>query len=109
MKGAPEISHLFFADDSIFFLKANQQNFSALKNILDDYQYISGQRINFTKSEVVFSRNVSNPVRSCFINMMEFRMVTSHSKYLGLPLLCGSNKTETFKYLIELFCKKVSG
>lgn len=52
-RGAPIISHLFFADDSIFFIKATGSYAICLNNILRDYQGFSGQRINFLKSEVV--------------------------------------------------------
>lgn len=34
-RGAPKISHLFFADDSFIFLKANQSESASLKQTLD--------------------------------------------------------------------------
>lgn len=40
-RGGPTISHIFFPDDSLFFLKANGHNCQLLKNILDDC-YASG-------------------------------------------------------------------
>ncbi|KAL9671045.1 hypothetical protein QQ045_008608 [Rhodiola kirilowii] len=57
-QGAPIISHLFFSDDSIFFMKATGQNALRLKEIFIEHESLSGQRINNAKSEIVFSRNV---------------------------------------------------
>ncbi|KAL9676085.1 hypothetical protein QQ045_004298 [Rhodiola kirilowii] len=57
-RGAPVISHLFFADDSMFFLKATRQNAYRTKRVLEEYELISGQKINLGKSEVVFSRKI---------------------------------------------------
>ncbi|KAL9675836.1 hypothetical protein QQ045_004044 [Rhodiola kirilowii] len=45
-RGAPVISHLFFADDSIFFLKATRQNAYRIMQVLEEYETISGQKIN---------------------------------------------------------------
>lgn len=60
----------FFADDSILFAKANIQNIECLKNTLEEYQYISGQRVNYIKSEVVFSQNVPSRIREFFVSFM---------------------------------------
>ena len=43
---APRISHLFFADDSIIFGKADETNCFALKEVLETYEQASGQVIN---------------------------------------------------------------
>lgn len=39
-------SHLFFADDSLFFLRATERNCQRLIEILDCYSHASGQQIN---------------------------------------------------------------
>lgn len=44
--GGPPISHLLFADDSLFFLKADTSNVEALKTVFQDYEKVLGQRIN---------------------------------------------------------------
>ncbi|KAL6183637.1 hypothetical protein ACLB2K_045048 [Fragaria x ananassa] len=44
------ITHLFFADDSLFFLKADEINCLRLKIILDDYCSASGQESLFGAS-----------------------------------------------------------
>ncbi|KAL9676996.1 hypothetical protein QQ045_005219 [Rhodiola kirilowii] len=57
--GAPVVTHLFFADDSIYFMKATKANARTLLFVLREYETISSQRINFAKSKIYFSRNVS--------------------------------------------------
>lgn len=52
------ISHLLFADDSIFFLQATIDNALELKGIMDLYCRASRQAINVEKSSLFFSANV---------------------------------------------------
>lgn len=54
---APTISQLFFADDSLFFFCTNKRSIEELKRIMSLYEGISGQKINFDKSELCLSRN----------------------------------------------------
>ncbi|CAN1753153.1 Transposon TX1 uncharacterized 149 kDa protein [Linum perenne] len=53
---APHITHLFFADDCIFFFRAGTQDARAIRRIIDTYAAASGQLINYKKSGIFFSR-----------------------------------------------------
>ncbi|OMO67492.1 reverse transcriptase [Corchorus capsularis] len=53
----PELSHLLFADDSLFFMKADPDNCGKLFDILQEYSAASGQEINLEKSNLIFSSN----------------------------------------------------
>jgi len=55
-RSAPQISNLFFVDDSIIFLRANVHEAKTFMDIVKLYECASGQRINVDKSEVCFSR-----------------------------------------------------
>ena len=61
--GAPEISHLFFVDDSYMFFKADVQEGYQVKHCLEQYEKASGQMVNFEKSTISFSSNVSNQLK----------------------------------------------
>ena len=69
-KGSPKITHLFFADDSLLFCKANIQECQNLINILQLYEASSGQKINANKSSVFFNNNTSNDRRCEVLDML---------------------------------------
>ena len=51
----PSLNHLLFADDTMFFCRANKKNAESLKALLNTYEIVSGQLINKQKSSI-FSR-----------------------------------------------------
>lgn len=53
------ISHLFFADDSLLFTRANEEEVSKVLDILSTYEAASGLKPNMEKSEVSFSRIIN--------------------------------------------------
>ncbi|KAL9670829.1 hypothetical protein QQ045_008387 [Rhodiola kirilowii] len=96
-------------DNSMIFLKATMKNASNLKEILRQYESISGQVIIFEKSEIFFSKNVPDEVRSSKSNMLGVRQVDQVSKYLGLPISFSHNRMKLFRFVIEKVWKKVQG
>ncbi|XP_074342709.1 uncharacterized protein LOC141680358 [Apium graveolens] len=58
-RGAPPVSHLLFADDCYLFFKAKQAEASTMRSILQKYERVSGQMVNYSKSNVVFSPNTT--------------------------------------------------
>ncbi|KAL5556883.1 hypothetical protein UlMin_039119 [Ulmus minor] len=54
----PTISHMLFADDSLFFLEAQLATCTNLKEILKLYETASGQVVNLSKSAVCFGPNL---------------------------------------------------
>lgn len=62
-RGAPAVSHLLFADDSLILCKASPEDAQQLKEILRVYEESSGQMINVDKFAVMFSPNTSPAAR----------------------------------------------
>jgi hypothetical protein len=53
----PPITHLFFADDSVLLIKANEEEAVALRETLELYENCSRQCLNAEKSAIMFSKN----------------------------------------------------
>jgi hypothetical protein len=52
---APRISHLLFADDTLLFLKASEEEAASVRKALDLYAQGTGQLINPAKCSILFS------------------------------------------------------
>lgn len=95
MKGAKanrnglQITHLLFADDCIVFGKANLKGSNVLKNILKEYEDVSGQLVNFEKSTTFFSKDTNVLLRVQISNNLRVKYSLNPEKYLGLPNMAG--------------------
>ncbi|KAL6191490.1 hypothetical protein ACLB2K_037880 [Fragaria x ananassa] len=98
-----------FADDSLLFSKASSAECLTIRSVLAEYEVAFGQQINLAESDVVFSKGVSDEIRSELAGILEVGIVEKHGKYLGLPTVVGRNKTETFSYIKEQLCNKLEG
>jgi hypothetical protein len=67
----PPISHLLFADDSIFFARSDDRSVSALKDALNTYCEASGQKINLQKSTVFFGSKSPDQVKLAVKSVQE--------------------------------------
>ncbi|KAL9674422.1 hypothetical protein QQ045_030694 [Rhodiola kirilowii] len=106
-RSAPVTTHLMFADDCLIFLKATREAVEEIKSILSTYESMAGQKVNFTKSEVVFSKNITDDVKEELAGLMQVATVQSHSKYLGLSMIFGHRKREVFKAIEERISKRI--
>jgi len=106
---SPQISHLQFADDSLLFARANQNEANNILKVLDTYQKASGQMVNMEKSEASFSRNVLEADKNTICNMMGAKTVATHNRYLGLPVVFGRSKKVIFSFVKDRVWKKLKG
>jgi hypothetical protein len=107
--GAPEITHLFFADDSLMFCRATKEEITHLNKIITDYQEASGQLVNVNKSEMMFSRHVRNEIRETIHQILPMQRVDHFSKYLGMPTHIGRSKNQVFQFIQDKVWKKLKG
>ena len=104
----PVISHLLHADDTIIFCGADCAQAGVLRNILYNYERASGQTVNFSKTDVSFSRGVSTERRNQITLLLDIREVLSHNKYLGAPTCVGRSRKKPFLFLIDRIKKRMS-
>ena len=72
--GAPNISHLLFADDSLILARANGEDVAKLQGILDLYAECTGQVINKGKSAIMLMKDRNGDqrrVNGCQLNFFQ--------------------------------------
>ncbi|XP_060974139.1 uncharacterized protein LOC133039295 [Cannabis sativa] len=103
------LSHLFFADDSIIFLDASPSECRKLKTIIAEYSMLSGQQINFTKSELCVGSKIKQEDGNTLAAELGVNLVECHTKYLGMPATVGRRKKEVFEYIRAKIRAKLQG
>ena len=105
---SPRINHLLFADDTMFFLKADPENATALQSILTSYETAAGQSINTSKSSITFSRRAPNSVKTQIKDCLQIQKEGGTGKYLGLPEVFGRRKRDLFTSIVDRIKIKAS-
>ncbi|KAL6228109.1 hypothetical protein ACLB2K_002063 [Fragaria x ananassa] len=106
---APTISHLLFADDSFVFFRATEEECETVREVLLKYEMVTGQQVNFQKSCVSFSRNVTLKQQVELATKLGVTRVPKHDKYLGLPIEVIYSKEVAFGYVKEKIDKRARG
>lgn len=103
------ISHLLFADDSMFFLNASLSECIALWQCLEMYYSASGQSINFQKSSIFFGQNTPVTLRDSICSFFQVPLMRVSDKYLGLPAFWMWSKRALLASLQECMVNKMDG
>nr|XP_027124351.1 uncharacterized protein LOC113741063 [Coffea arabica] len=103
----PIITHLFFADDSLIFCKANKQQAKEVMKILKTYEEASGQLINLEKSSVFFSKNMAMEQRQDVCSSLGGMTEMKQGKYLGLPMVISRTKEQIFGFIKKNIKRKM--
>ncbi|CAA7054921.1 unnamed protein product [Microthlaspi erraticum] len=108
-RASPAVSHILFADDSLFFCRASAEESQVLIQILKEYETTSGQQINMGKSSVQFGHTVDLDVRREIHQNMGITTVEGVGSYLGIPDSLGGAKTKIFSFLVERQNQRING
>jgi hypothetical protein len=84
-RNAPGISHLLFADDTLLFFKAQQDQAQRVKEVLESYAKSTGQLINPSKCSIMFGASCAEETRAEIKSILEVVQESFEVKYLGLP------------------------
>ncbi|KAG7578757.1 Ribonuclease H-like superfamily [Arabidopsis thaliana x Arabidopsis arenosa] len=106
---SPSVSHLLFADDSLFFCKANKDQCGVILGILKQYEAVSGQQINYSKSSIQFGHKVDDGVKEDIKSTLGITNIGGMGSYLGLPESLGGSKTKIFSFVRDRLQTKING
>lgn len=79
------ISHIQYADDTVIMVDGSVQSIRNLKLILYCFEWLTGLKINFHKSEV-FVFGGSQQEKENMANMLNCSLGSLPLKYLGIPI-----------------------
>lgn len=82
-RDCPKVTHLMYADDLIIYCKANINEAKSVTEYLQLYCSWSGQEINWHKSSIHFSSNVSRRYRNNLMAVMGIHECSHKGTYLG--------------------------
>ena len=90
---------MFFANYFFLYFKADEDEASSIKQILLDYGEATGQRINYHKSAVSFSRNTTASVQEVVCSLLGVCHATTHGTYLGLLSLVERGQKKALEFV----------
>ena len=101
------ISHLLFADDTLFFCKPNESNLGYLRCILLLFEALTGLKVNLAKSvlipiEEVPHRHQQAQFFGCGVDFLP-------STYVGLPLGASYKCKSVWELVVEKFQRRLDG
>ncbi|XP_057779790.1 uncharacterized protein LOC130998388 [Salvia miltiorrhiza] len=101
------ISHLQYADDTIFLLEVDDRNMESVKKLLILFQFVSGLAVNFDKS-CLLTVGVDEAVERRWASLLMCKIGSFPCNYLGTKVGGRSNGVGDWKFLVEKVSNKVA-
>lgn len=102
-------SYVFFADDLMLFAKANYKNYEAIIDVLDNFCNLAGQKVNLSKSKILFSLNVNRRTKRGICRSMEMVATSNLGKYLGFPIITHDRVGNAYNFIVNKIQNKLTG
>jgi hypothetical protein len=100
------ITHIQYADDTILMVEDDEESIINLKFILYCFEWLSGLKINYHKSEAyIFGMDLDDKTR--IANMLNCQLGELPIKYLGVPISDVKLGKVAFADLIEKIAKRI--
>ncbi|XP_060969479.1 uncharacterized protein LOC133036764 [Cannabis sativa] len=106
-RGAPHITHMFFADDSYLYCRALESEAQRIMTLLEKYELASSLKVNRQKSSIFFSKNTNLSTRDNICSIMGMHEARDDGFYLGLPNIMKHNKNAVLGFLKDKMRKRV--
>ena len=94
-----DFTHVMYADDIMVFARANYREVKILDDCLDTYCTWSGQKVNQSKSGLIFSKLVTQAKRRELKGLLAMKKVNLNAKYLGSLLFNSKSRIRGFTFL----------
>lgn len=107
-RGAPNISHLLFAYDSMFYCKGEEDDLNQIVRIIGEYSFSSGQRVKYQKSSVYFGKLIPPEQKETIHKKLGISQEGGEGVYLGLPESFRGSKIATLSFLKDRLNQKVN-
>jgi hypothetical protein len=101
------VSHLLFADDTLIFCDAEEEQLLNLRCLFLCFEATSMLKINLSKSEIVPIGEVQNI--DLLASIFDCWVVGLHIKYLGLPLGAHYKDNTIWNGMIETTERRLAG
>lgn len=105
-KKAPPISHLMFADGSIIFTKANQEEIHHIYRLLNIYKE-SGNKVDQEKSSYILPPSLTSSQRKALAHTLKLREMPNGVLYLDVPLTWRRETNKWTSNTIEKIVSKI--
>ncbi|XP_028551608.1 uncharacterized protein LOC114579873 [Dendrobium catenatum] len=96
----PLVTHLLYADDVLIFSHASVDLAKNLKNIVEEFCRWTGQRVNVSKSQIMFSKVVRYSMKKKIAKALGFKVV-KEIKYLGVKMTLKKIKMVDFRDVLS--------
>ncbi|XP_020699278.1 uncharacterized protein LOC110111651 [Dendrobium catenatum] len=83
--GGPKITHLLYSDDALIFSHASVELAKSMKTIVEKFYKLTGQKINVSKSMLLFGKEVGYRKRKKIGRTLGFKIV-KEMKCLGVKI-----------------------
>jgi hypothetical protein len=81
------LTHLFFADDSRLFCRANFQEWGNVMKLLQRYEQASSQKLNSAKIAIYFSKNTGKEFQRFIASSVGISTTKGYEKYLDRSIV----------------------
>ena len=102
------VSHLQFADDTIFFSNTSEEDLQTLKSLLLVFGQISGLKVNLDKSNI-YDINLEQNHLSRLAELLDCKAFGWPIPYLGLSLGGNPKACGFWDLVIERISKRLDG
>ena len=102
------VSHLQFADDTIFFSNTCEEELQTLKSLLLVFGHISGLKVNLDKSNL-FGINLDQNHLSRLVELLDCKASDWPIFYLGIPMGGNPKACGFWDLVIERISKRLDG